>query len=326
MQLYAVKWILKIHNGEYYMLVDQQLVEVKIGTKNFQHYKHLGYDVRIGDSICVPVEHLTDGSHAMIQLICDVCGTRIERAYYDYLQKRKSDIVEMDVCLACKNKKTEQSNLIKYGTACVFQSESIKNKIKDTNLQKYGVENPFQSEDIKDKIKSTCLNKYGAEYFSQTDMHKIKTKQTCMERYGVEFPNQSPEVKEKSLKTFAQNESIKTSTQQRKVYEIIQKKYPEAILNYAFSNCLLDVFVCVNNIKLDIEYDGWFWHQDQQQDIKRDKFLQSNGFKTLRIRSGHLVPDEHEIFDAIDELVTTQHCFREIILPDWKGNLINFAC
>ena len=82
---------------------------------------------------------------------------------------------------------------------------------------------------------------------------------------------------------------------------------------------LLDIFLCVENIKIDIEYDGWFWHQDLQQDIKRDKFLQSNGFKTLRIRSGHLIPTEQELFDTIDELIYTNHCFREIVLSDWKS-------
>lgn len=208
---------------------------------------------------------------------------------------------------------------------CVFQDNNIKNQIKNINLQKYGVENPFQSEEIKNKIKLTCLNKYGVEYFSQTDEYKTKTRQTCLERYGVDFPNQSIFVKEKAMKTISQNGNIKTSTQQIKVYEIIKNKYPNAALNYVFSNCLLDIFVCVNDTSIDVEYDGWFWHQDQQQDIKRDKFLQSKGFKILRIRSGHLIPDEQEIFNKINELADTQHCFREIVLSDWKGHDIEYV-
>lgn len=300
------------------MLVAQQLVEVKIGSKNFQHYKQLGYDVRVGKTIRVPVEHLTSGSHAIVQLICDICGRPVAREYYDYINKRKFSTSDIDVCIECKEYKTKQSNLLKYGAPCVFQNEDIKNQIKKVNLQKYGTENPFQSEEIKEKIKSTCLEKYGVEYFSQTEVYKEKTKQTCIERYGTEFPNQSLIIKEKAVKTLVQNENIKTSTQQLKIYEIIKNKYPDAILNYVFSNCILDIFICTNNIKLDIEYDGWFWHQDKQQDMKRDKFLQSNGFKTLRIRSGHLLPNEQEVFDRINELITTEHVFREIILSDWK--------
>ena len=99
---------------------------------------------------------------------------------------------------------------------------------------------------------------------------------------------------------------------------MIKNKYPDAILNYPFSSLSLDIFVEINNVKIDVEYDGWFFHQDKQKDIKRDKYLQSQGFKTLRIRSGHLLPTEQELFDAIDYLVNTEHHFKEIILSDWK--------
>ena len=126
------------------------------------------------------------------------------------------------------------------------------------------------------------------------------------------------EIKEKSIKTMYEHGTQKTSTQQLKVYEMIKNKHPDVILNYAFSSLSLDIVVEINNVKIDIEYDGWFFHQDKQKDIKRDKFLQSQGFKTLRIRSGHLLPTEQELFDAIDYLVNTEHHFKEIILSDWK--------
>ena len=100
---------------------------------------------------------------------------------------------------------------------------------------------------------------------------------------------------------------------------MIQKKYPDAVLNYPFSTCFLDIFVCIDDIKIDIEYDCKFFH-NKQRDIKRDKYLQSQGFKTLRIRSGHLLPTEKELFNAIDYLVDTDHIFKEIILSDWKGD------
>lgn len=69
---------------------------------------------------------------------------------------------------------------------------------------------------------------------------------------------------------------------------------------------------------IDIEYDGWYWHQDQQRDNKRDRFLQSNGFKVLRIKSARQIPKKKEIFDAIDSLVKTDRIYKEIIMDDWK--------
>ena len=100
---------------------------------------------------------------------------------------------------------------------------------------------------------------------------------------------------------------------------MVKAKYLNAELNYPFSSLSLDIFISVDNINIDIEYDGRYWHQDQQADIRRDKFLQSKGFKVIRIRSGHKLPAEEQLFSAIDELVTTDRIFKEIILSDWNA-------
>ena len=120
------------------------------------------------------------------------------------------------------------------------------------------------------------------------------------------------------MATLANNGNVPTSSQQLELYNIIKRRYPSAELNYPFSTCSLDVFIEIDDTKIDCEYDSWYFHKDQQHDIKRDKFLQSYGFKTLRVRSGHLLPTEQELFDAIDYLVNTEHRFKEIILSDWK--------
>ncbi len=102
------------------------------------------------------------------------------------------------------------------------------------------------------------------------------------------------------------------------LYKIIEAKYPSSELNKPFDSCFLDIYLCVDGVEIDIEYDGWYWHQDTLRDIRRDKHLQSKGIKVLRIRSGNLLPTEEELFAAIDELVTTDRKFKEIILSDWK--------
>ena len=412
------------------MLIPNQLVEVKVIGVTLNHYRNLGYDVNMFDTIMVPPEHLTNGSKCKVDVICDICSKKISRTYKEYLKHHTNDI---DTCNKCKTvksivtcnerygvdnpmlspkikdklnqtvwdkyevksvselnsvkekkrntcmehygvenpgqsqeikekskrtcldrygcenpmqnqevrakaeqtnlmrygvknpnqsdvirEKTKATNLNKYGVENVFQSNEIQNKIAETNLEKYGAENPFASEEIKNKIVATNLQKYGVEYFSQTEEFLIKRGQTNIKRYGYESPMKNIEIKEKSIKTMYEHGTQKTSTQQLKVYEMIKNKHPDVILNYPFSSLSLDIFVEINNVKIDIEYDGWFFHQDKQKDIKRDKFLQSQGFKTLRIRSGHLLPTEQELFDAIDYLVNTEHHFKEIVLSDWK--------
>lgn len=238
----------------------------------------------------------------------------------------------------CKNpiqnkeirQKAELTNIKKYGCKSPMQNLLVKQKMQQTNINKYGVKCVLQSEEIKDKISQTNIEKYGAENPFASEEVKQKIKETNLLKYGCEYPSQSPEIRAKVMQTMYSNGLVPASSQQLQLYEIIKRKYPNAELNYPFSSYSLDIFICVNNIKIDVEYDGRYWHQDKQKDIKRDKFLQSRGFKTLRVRSGCLIPDEQELFDSINYLVNTEHHFKEIILQDWKEadeneSLLNFA-
>lgn len=320
------------------MLVPNQFVEVRIGGRNLGHYKKLGYDVMFGDTIRVPVEHLTPGSHVEVEVLCDICGEKIKRDYKQYLYNHTRGY---DTCSECKQVKYIQTSLERYGvinpmysdeirektmqavinkyeTNCTLKVTEIQQKARQTCINRYGTEYYQSTQEYKDRYRDSCMKHYGCPYALQSEEVKDKSKQTNLIRYGYENPMQNPQIKEKAIKTMYEHGTQKTSTQQLKVYEMIKNKHPDAILNYPFSSLSLDIFVEINNVKIDVEYDGWFFHQDKQKDIKRDKFLQSQGFKTLRIRSGRLLPTEQELFDAIDYLVNTEHHFKEIILSDWK--------
>ncbi len=329
------------------MLVPNQLVEVRVGVKTLKHYKSLGYDVKCFDVIMVPPEHLTTGSNVKVKVRCDICEEVILRPYEHYIEQHADGL---DTCNKCKSIKSKKTCIEKYGVENPKQCEEIKQKGIETSLNRYGVEFPMQADVVQKKRKASTLNKYGVLYPAQSEKVRVKMKQTIYDKYGVEYASQSEEVKNKIRRTvkerygvdyISQSEEIKekkkntlidrygvynsfqidsipVSSQQMKLHKIIQSRYPSAELNYPHSTCSLDIFVEVKGVKIDIEYDGSYWHQDKQKDIKRDKFLQSQGFKTLRVRSGHLLPTEQELFDAIDYLVNTEHHFKEIILSDWK--------
>lgn len=223
--------------------------------------------------------------------------------------------------------KMKQTNIKKYGVPYAAQNPDIQEKIIQTNLERYGCKRPTQNKEVQDKTKVTMLARYGVEHIMQSEEFRQKIKNTNLQKYGFESPLQSPDIQQKIINTNIErygvsyailSASIQISSQQRKIYELIKQKYSNAELNYPFSNCLLDMFVCINNINIDIEYDGSYWHQDQQKDIRRDKFLQAQGFKVLRIRSGHKIPSEEKLFSAINELATTNCIFKEIILSDWN--------
>ena len=88
--------------------------------------------------------------------------------------------------------------------------------------------------------------------------------------------------------------------------------------NAHFSSLFLDCLIEINGIKIDIEYDGQYWHQDTQKDIRRDKFIQSNGYKVIRIKSNHKVPTIEELYEKINLLINSDRYYEEIILDDYK--------
>ena len=73
-----------------------------------------------------------------------------------------------------------------------------------------------------------------------------------------------------------------------------------------------------NTIKIDIEYDGWYWHQDKAKDDRRDSFLKAQGYKVLRIKSGNLLPNFQDLDKAIEILLKEDINYYEIILNDYK--------
>lgn len=87
---------------------------------------------------------------------------------------------------------------------------------------------------------------------------------------------------------------------------MIQNIYGNCELNYPCDLVSLDCMTIINNIKIDVEYDGWYWHKNkQEEDKRRNYFLIRRGFKVLRIRSNKEMPSKEQITRAIDILLNT---------------------
>ena len=59
---------------------------------------------------------------------------------------------------------------------------------------------------------------------------------------------------------------------------MLEEIYPDYFseLNYVLSSLFLDIILIVNDeIKIDIEYDGNYWHKDSQKDRRRDEYVKS---------------------------------------------------
>lgn len=89
-------------------------VEVKLSSQYIKYYENLGYIipryyseskkkyiVKSGTTIIVKVQDLPIGSHALLDLVCDGCGKRLTRSYYDYNRRNYNGNV---YCFHCAHK------------------------------------------------------------------------------------------------------------------------------------------------------------------------------------------------------------------------------
>lgn len=85
------------------------------------------------------------------------------------------------------------------------------------------------------------------------------------------------------------NKNGNVSYRQRELYEIIKKKYKDAVINYRVTTKkgfrFLDV--AIPELKIDFEYDGEYWHTDRKKDLCRDCELEEIGWKTIRINKNN---------------------------------------
>ncbi|NPV12859.1 MAG: hypothetical protein HPY57_13895 [Ignavibacteria bacterium] len=198
------------------------VVHVKIQGPNIKHYRQLGYDVKVGEILTIPIEHLSKKSHQKIKIKCDVCGIEKETFYFAYTKYLEKSPDNKYRCNKCNIALREKTCLEKYGVKNSIQSEEIKekrtrlflekygvkhyNKLdifkekrKNTNLEKYGVESPMKDETIKSKQLKTTFDKFGVKCSLQNENVKIKTLKTMNDKYGVDYSMQNTEIKKKIL-------------------------------------------------------------------------------------------------------------------------------
>jgi very-short-patch-repair endonuclease len=99
---------------------------------------------------------------------------------------------------------------------------------------------------------------------------------------------------------------------------MLNDTYDQCYLNYQLSDLSLDCVVNINDCKIDIEYDGIYWHQDYQKDRRRDEFVKSCGYKILRIKSDRHIPALEEIKEKINVLVNTDKQYQEILVQKYN--------
>lgn len=306
------------------MILENYLKVVPSGA-NISYYKNLGYEIKKHCPIDIKYEDVQKGSGVEEKLRCDICGEIYERKHYEAIRYREK-YDEKDICLSCIKKinieKSKNAVKDKYGVDFPLQSKEIKDKTIQTTLKKYGVKYTLSNKEIRNKAHEIFLNRMKEDedgtFIKESNE---KRKETCLKKYGAEFAAKSPLVREKITKTLKNNGAIPTSKQQIEVFNLLKQHFLNNVveLNYPVSSLFLDIlFITKNGIKIDIEYDGWYWHQDETKDRKRDEVIKKYGYKILRIKSGTKIPSIDQIKNSINYLMEKGNNYSHIILEDWK--------
>ncbi len=300
-------------------------VDLVVNGKNASELEKYGYIIPrrkdkwgkfstpMGTTIKVKVEHLKEGSHAIVKVLCDYClETIVPKEYRNYIRDNIKSVVHKDCCAKCQPIKTKECNMINIGVESHMNLEEhmikhkqrmmdiygvdhnmkvpeIRQKAVNTFIEHYGCENPMMNQDIIDKSNATKIEHYGTTKLFLIDSVKEKAIQTNLDKYGVEWGMQSKEIMSKSKMTMYKNGTVPTSTQQRYLHQLLGGE-----LNYPVSRCSLDIGF--PDRKIYIEYNGnghelsvrmgQISKEDfNKKEIRRYQYLKSKGWKLIKIDS-----------------------------------------
>lgn len=303
-----------------YLLLDTT-VEVRWNSNNIKHYVDKGYIfTKRNETFMVDVNDLLPNSSVKIKLRCEYCFNIFYKAYNHYYKLKNNQLIKDDCCVDCSKIKAKEVFMKKYDVDNPMNVPGSKEKLKNTFIERYGVDNYAKTDECKEKCKQTSIENWGTEYPSQSEIIKQRRNATNLKKYGCENVSNNDDIKEKRAKTFYKNGTTRTSSQQIEIFKQLEKNNFNVKLNYPVSSISLDVAIFIDELKIDLEYDGWKWHQNQQRDRRRDEFLKSEGWKIVRIKSGHKLPTFEQIQTSINKLVNSDRTFTQIVLDDWKIN------
>lgn len=81
----------------------------------------------------------------------------------------------------------------------------------------------------------------------------------------------------------------------------------------------VDIALEIDQVKIAIEYDAWYWHRNRQEkDAKRDRYLMDQGWLLLRVKSMNSLPSIEQLNTSISILLSGER-YIEIVLDDWRG-------
>ena len=205
--------------------------------------------------------------------------------------------------------KIEQTNFRKYGVKSTLKVKKIRDMIKQTNIEKYGSENPLGSKIIRDKVKKTNLERYGVENAIQknitnfdkwNDVEFNKKSFLDDENYllifkMMDFFNVSYGTCYIHMKDLEIDYSLQrgTSHYEQEIFEFLQSlNIKNIVRNDRELICPKELDFYLPDYKLAIEFDGIFWHSEQQGKTKRYHLEKTDACEEKGVQLIHILETE----------------------------------
>lgn len=99
--------------------------------------------------------------------------------------------------------------------------------------------------------------------------------------------------------TKASSGIINPSKPQKKLFDLIRLWFPQARMNYPFLNFSLDV--AIPEFRIWFEYDGFYWHQDEERDRQRQEKIEKHDWRCIRYRD--VTPTEEKFIQDVRMLL-----------------------
>lgn len=191
-----------------------------------------------------------------------------------------------------KIKKTTKE---RYGVENVFCLPEVKKKAKQACLDKYGCECPFGNRQVFEKARQTCREKFGVDYYCQSQEWKDKKGDNYVYhmqehithfkdynedfirkhfiRDGVYYITEYMEYFNKSYTGAIHHKHVMGITEPNNINHatVVESELRDFIKQYTdvveHDRALVkpkEIDLLIPSIKLGIEYNGLFWHSEQQ--------------------------------------------------------------
>jgi len=203
------------------MLITKK-VTIEVNNRNLHIFRNKlksKYDLKSGLNE-ISVFDLSKGSHCLVDVQCDSCGTNVNVDWRNYLKFTKNE-TEIYCCKKCNNVKVRKTNLERYGVVCNSQLESNKKMVTDKWMNKTDDE----LREIIDNRRETNNIKYGVNHYTQTDESKERFIQTCLDKYGVANPSYSEDVKKKRVNTKLEKFGYVNNSQTKEWKELVKESW-----------------------------------------------------------------------------------------------------